>query len=64
MNENCEWIFLSHASEDKEKIVVPFIECLEEGGISNIWYDKASGSTLRPPDEEAVSSTVSNNTRV
>lgn len=40
MNENCEEIFLSHASKDKEKIVEPLIECLEKGGISNIWYDK------------------------
>lgn len=33
-------IFLSHASEDKENIVEPFIKCLENAGISNIWYDK------------------------
>ena len=33
-------IFLSDASEDKEKIVEPLIECLESGGITDIWYDK------------------------
>ena len=40
MNEKCEEIFLSHASEDKESIVEPLIECLKKGGISNVWYDK------------------------
>lgn len=33
-------IFLSHASEDKREIVDPLIECLENGGIQGIWYDK------------------------
>jgi hypothetical protein len=33
-------IFISHASEDKELVVEPFIQCLEEHGISNYWYDK------------------------
>ena len=40
MNEKCEEIFQSHASEDKESIVEPLIECLKKGGISNVWYDK------------------------
>lgn len=39
-DRKCNGIFLSHASEDKEKVVEPLIECLESGGISNIWYDK------------------------
>lgn len=39
-DQECNGIFLSHASEDKEKIVEPLIECLKSGGISNIWYDK------------------------
>lgn len=33
-------IFLSHASEDKQEIVDPLIECLESRGIQGIWYDK------------------------
>jgi TIR domain len=33
-------IFISHASEDKERVVEPFIQCLEQDGITNIWYDK------------------------
>lgn len=33
-------IFISHASEDKELVVEPFIQCLEEHGITNYWYDK------------------------
>jgi hypothetical protein len=32
-------IFISHASEDKQLVVEPFIECLEKHGI-NYWYDR------------------------
>jgi len=32
-------IFISHASEDKNKIVEPLVQTLEENGIS-CWYDK------------------------
>jgi hypothetical protein len=38
--QQCDGIFLSHASEDKENVVEPFIDCLEKAGIHNIWYDK------------------------
>ena len=38
--QQCNGIFISHATEDKEHIVEPFINCLEEAGISDIWYDK------------------------
>ena len=38
--QQCNGIFISHASEDNESIVEPFIKCLEKAGISNIWYDK------------------------
>ena len=37
--QQCHGIFLSHASEDNDAIVEPFIRCLEKAGISNIWYD-------------------------
>lgn len=38
--QECRGIFLSHASEDKEQIVKPLIECLKKAGINDIWYDE------------------------
>lgn len=42
-------VFVSHASEDKEDFVRPFVTCLKESGIS-VWYDESSlriGDSLR-----------------
>ncbi|HBS88380.1 MAG TPA: molecular chaperone Tir [Bacteroidales bacterium] len=42
-------VFVSHASEDKEEFVRPFVNCLQENGI-NVWYDEFSlriGDSLR-----------------
>jgi hypothetical protein len=42
-------VFVSHASEDKEEFVRPFVKCLKENGI-NVWYDEFSlriGDSLR-----------------
>lgn len=33
-------LFISHASEDKEQIVNPFVECLSKNRITPYWYDK------------------------
>jgi TIR domain-containing protein len=33
-------IFISHASEDKQHVVDPFVECLRKHGLTNHWYDK------------------------
>lgn len=40
LEQQCNGIFISHASKDKENVVEPLINCLENAGISNIWYDK------------------------
>ncbi|MCO5259590.1 MAG: TIR domain-containing protein [Crocinitomicaceae bacterium] len=42
-------VFVSHASEDKDEFVRPFVNCLQEYGI-NVWYDEFSlkiGDSLR-----------------
>ena len=40
MNNNFEWdIFISHASEDKEKIVKPLAVLISEFGVK-VWYDE------------------------
>lgn len=42
-------VFVSHASEDKEDFVRPFVTCLKENGL-NVWYDEFSlrvGDSLR-----------------
>ncbi len=42
-------VFVSHASEDKEDFVRPFVKCLQENGIK-VWYDEFSlrvGDSLR-----------------
>jgi len=42
-------VFISHASEDKEDFVRPFVNCLKESGI-NVWYDEFElkiGDSLR-----------------
>lgn len=42
-------VFISHASEDKEDFVRPFVNCLKKNGI-NVWYDEFEleiGDSLR-----------------
>ena len=42
-------VFISHASEDKEDFVRPFVNCLKKSGI-NVWYDEFEleiGDSLR-----------------
>lgn len=42
-------VFVSHASEDKDEFVRPFVKCLQENGIK-VWYDEFSlrvGDSLR-----------------
>lgn len=42
-------VFVSHASEDKDEFVRPFVKCLQENGIE-VWYDEFSlrvGDSLR-----------------
>lgn len=42
-------VFVSHASEDKEEFVRPFVNCLQENGLK-VWYDELSlriGDSLR-----------------
>jgi flagellar biosynthesis GTPase FlhF len=42
-------VFVSHASEDKDEFVRPFVNCLQENGVK-VWYDEFSlriGDSLR-----------------
>ena len=50
-------VFISHASEDKDEFVRPFVNSLQENGI-NVWYDEFSlriGDSLRRSIDNGLS---------
>ena len=57
VNDSNYDVFVSHASEDKDEFVRPFVNCLQEFGI-NVWYDEFSlriGDSLRRSIDSGLS---------
>ena len=58
-NDNVKYdVYISHASEDKEDVVTPLADALQEGGLS-VWYDDFElgiGDSLRQKIDSGIAS--------